>query len=107
MSATLRVVPRCDYLPHRDTECPRKSAFPQPHCGNEEKNYLTLAFTKQTTLSDVAYNVQVSTDLVTWHSGSSYVIRMDDGTTTNAIFRDLTAIDDLPQQWMRLVVTKP
>jgi len=97
-----------EYALGTDPKTRNDSAAPTvAHTQVSGKNYLTLVFTKLTTLSDVAYDVQVSNDLVTWHSGSSYVVRMDDGTTTSAIFRDLTAIEDLPQQWMRLVVTRP
>jgi hypothetical protein len=71
------------------------------------KSYLTLAFTKLRTLSDLSYLVQVTDDLQTWHSGPLYTVRLDDGTTDHAVFRDLTASEDVPQQWMRLVVTRP
>jgi len=77
------------------------------HAAIGGKTYLTLAFTKLPTLSDVSYTVQVTDDLQMWHSGTAYVARTDDGTTTNAIFRDLKAMEDAPQQWMRLIVTIP
>jgi hypothetical protein len=69
------------------------------------KNYLTLTFTKPRTISDVQYTVQVSADLVTWNSGPSYEIRVDDGSTDTAVFRDATAIGDVPRHFMRLLVT--
>jgi alpha-N-arabinofuranosidase len=70
------------------------------------KNYLTLTFSKPRTISDVQYTVQVSADLVTWNSGPSYAIRVDDGSTDTAVFRDLTAIGDVPRHIVRLLVNQ-
>jgi hypothetical protein len=69
------------------------------------KDYLNLRFTKTRTISDVQYTVQVSTDLTTWNSGPSYAIRIDDGSTDTAVFRDVTAISDVPRHCMRLLVS--
>jgi hypothetical protein len=68
------------------------------------KSYLTLTFTQQSALTDITYQVQVSSDLQTWQSGA---VRMDDGTTNTAVYRDLTAIQDAPRRFMRLNVTRP
>jgi alpha-N-arabinofuranosidase len=70
------------------------------------KTYLTLTFTDQAALTDIAYTVQVSTDLQNWKSGSLYTVRTDNGSTGTAVFRDLTAIEDAPRQFMRLSVTR-
>jgi hypothetical protein len=70
------------------------------------KTYLTLTFTDQAALTDIAYTVQVSSDLQTWQSGTSYAVRTDNGTTNTAVFRDLTAIGDTPRHFMRLSVTR-
>jgi hypothetical protein len=71
------------------------------------KNYLTLTFTKPLTIGDVRYNVQVSSDVQTWNSGSGYAVRVDNGTTNHAVFRDATAIGDTPRHYMRLQITMP
>ena len=76
----------------------------QPFSG---KNYLTLNFNKPLTIGDVTYTVQVSNDLKTWNSGTGYVLRTDDGTTSQAVFRDATAIGDSPSHFIRLQVTLP
>ena len=68
------------------------------------KSYLTLTFTQQSTLTDITYTVQVSSDLVNWESGQA--VRADNGTTTTAIYRDLTAIQNAPRHFMRLVITR-
>jgi len=34
-------------------------------------------------------------------------VRVDDATTDNAIYRDLTAIEDAPKRIMRLQVMRP
>jgi hypothetical protein len=70
------------------------------------KKYLTLTFTDQAALTDIAYTVQVSSDLQTWQSGASYTVRTDNGTTNTAVFRDLTAIGDASRHFMRLTVTR-
>jgi len=71
------------------------------------KTYLTLTFAKIRALTDIAYTVQVSGDLKTWNSGPSYTARTDDGSTDQAVYRDLTAIQDSPRRFMRLMVTRP
>jgi hypothetical protein len=71
------------------------------------KTYLTLTFAKIRALADITYTVQVSGDLQTWNSGPSYAVRMDDGTTDQAIYRDLTAIQDGPRRFIRLMVARP
>ena len=71
------------------------------------KTYLTLTFAKIRALADITYTVQVSGDLQTWNSGPSYAERMDDGSTDQAVYRDLTAIQDHPRRFFRLLVTRP
>jgi hypothetical protein len=78
-------------------------------CATSERRssrYLTLTFTDQAALTDIAYTVQVSSDLQNWQSGASYAVRTDNGTTSTAVFRDLTAIGSAPQRFMRLSVTR-
>jgi hypothetical protein len=70
------------------------------------KSYLTLTFTDQAALTDIACTVQVSSDLQNWQSGAAYTVRTDNGTTNTAVFRDLTAIGSTPQRFMRLSVTR-
>jgi hypothetical protein len=86
---------------------PALSGLPLPgRVSVSGSNYLTLTFTDQSALTDIAYAVQVSSDLQTWQSGPSYAIRTDNGTTNTATFRDLTPIGALPQHFMRLSVTR-
>jgi hypothetical protein len=70
------------------------------------KTYLTLTFTDEAALTDIAYTVQVSNDLVNWESGASYTVRTDNGTTNTAVYRDLTAIGTTQQRFMRLSVKR-
>jgi hypothetical protein len=67
------------------------------------KTYLTLTFTDQQALTDISYQVQVSSDLKNWQSGA---VRLDNGTTNTAVYRDVTAIQDGPRHFMRLNVTR-
>ena len=67
------------------------------------KSYLTLSFTDQNALTDITYNVQVSSDLQNWQSGA---VRIDDGTTSTAVYRDSTAIGDAQRHFMRLSITR-
>ena len=71
------------------------------------KSYLTLSFTDLPALSDISYNVQVSSDLRNWMSGPQYTLRIDNGTTSTATYRDLTALQDAPRRFMRLGITRP
>lgn len=70
------------------------------------KTYLTLTFTDQSALTDVTYNVQVSSNLQNWQSGPLYTVRVDNGATNTAVFRDLTALQNAPGHFMRLSVTR-
>ena len=71
------------------------------------KTYLTLTFTKLRALTDISYDVLVSGDLQTWQSGPSYTVRVDNGATDTATYRDLTAVEDAPHRFMRLSITRP
>ncbi|MDB6139762.1 MAG: putative alpha-L-arabinofuranosidase, partial [Verrucomicrobiaceae bacterium] len=71
------------------------------------KTYLTYAFTQPRAITDLTYTVQVSADLITWNSGPAYVIRVDDGSTDQAVYRDVTALGDTAQHFLRLRVTQP
>lgn len=71
------------------------------------KTYPTLTFTKQRALTDISYVMQVSNDLLNWQSGPLNTVRVDDGTSDTAIYRDLTAIGDAPRRYLRLSVTRP
>ena len=70
------------------------------------KTYLTLSFTDQSALTDITYSVQGSSDLQNWQSGPAYAIRIDNGTTSTAVYRDTTAMEDAPRQFLRLSVTR-
>jgi hypothetical protein len=71
------------------------------------KDYMTLNFTDLSALSDISYSVQVSSDLKTWISGPASAVRLDDGTTSTATYRDLTAIQDASRHFLRLSITRP
>ena len=51
--------------------------------------------------------MQVSGNLQTWQSGPSHTVRVDDATTDTAVYRDLTAIEDAPQRFIRLDIVRP
>lgn len=71
------------------------------------KKYLTLSFTQWRSLTDITYQVEVSSDLQTWQSGTPYTVRVDNGTTDTATYRDATAIGDVPRHFIRLSVVRP
>jgi len=71
------------------------------------KHYLTLTFTDLSNLTDITYGVEASSDMQTWQTGSAAAVRMDNATTNQAVYRDLTAIEDAPRRFMRLRVTRP
>ncbi|EDY20058.1 Alpha-L-arabinofuranosidase-like protein [Chthoniobacter flavus Ellin428] len=71
------------------------------------KKYLTLTFTQWRSLTDITYQAEVSSDLETWQSGSPYTVRVDNGSTDTAVYRDATAIGDVPRHYIRLSVVRP
>ena len=69
--------------------------------------YQTINFTKPLAITDITYTIQVSSDLKTWNSGATYTVRVDDGSTNQAVYRDLTAIQNGTQRFIRLMVSRP
>jgi len=83
---------------------PAASGLPMPgKVAVNGKSYLTLTFTDQSALTDITYNVQVSSDLQNWQSGA---VRVDNGNTSTAVYRDSTAIGDTARHFMRLSITR-
>jgi hypothetical protein len=74
------------------------------------KQYLTISFTQREDVSDLAYTVQISSDLVNWYSGASYTTSVSSTPMGNGIFttvvRDLTAVGTTRSRYIRLVVTQ-
>ena len=72
--------------------------------------YLTLTYTRVKSASDLTYAVEVSTDLLTWHSGATYtadVTTTDQSTTQQVTTRTLSATNSAtPKQYLRLRVTR-
>jgi hypothetical protein len=80
-----------------------------PVCGTQNisgKAYPTFVFTKPRAIADLTYTVQISTDLQTCNSGPGFAVRTDDARTDEAIFRSVAAIEDMPRQFFRLLVTQ-
>ena len=74
--------------------------------------YLTLTFIKVIANTDISYVPQVSGDLATWNSGTSYVATVSttnnaDGLTQTVVVRDLTAMGGAGKRFIRLAVTMP
>jgi endonuclease/exonuclease/phosphatase family metal-dependent hydrolase len=76
------------------------------------QQYLTLTYTEVIAATDITYVPQVSGDLATWNSGSSYTALVSltnngDGVTETAVTQDLTPISSAAPRFMRLEITKP
>jgi hypothetical protein len=74
------------------------------------KLHLTLTATLDATATGITISGQVSADLHTWNSGTSYVQVVSDttvGTVRTLILRDATAIGGSPNHYIRLQVTQP
>ena len=72
--------------------------------------YLTLTYTRPTTIADIGYNVGWSSDLQTWITDGSATQTMSntnngDGTTT-VVIRSTALLIDSPRQFLRLIVTR-
>jgi len=76
-------------------------------------NYLTLTYTQVLAATDITYTVQVSTDLETWYSGSSYtaplsVINNPGGTTESVTVQAVAPVNsNIPREFTRLQVSRP
>jgi hypothetical protein len=95
---------------------PASAAPPHLFAGS----HLTLAFTRIPAATDLAYTVQVSSDLQTWFDGSTYAstggaapnahtaeVSRDGLNPETVIVRDQTAISGTPHRFIRLRVTRP
>ena len=74
--------------------------------GTGPADYLTITFRRQTLADDLAYAVEVSSDLETWRSGEAVRVsstERGDGTTAE-VWRMARPADGEPGQFMRLWV---
>ena len=74
--------------------------------------YLTLTYNKSLGASDVTYTVEVSSDLQTWSSGTSYTATISAtnnsaGTMQTVVQRDLTPTSGTMQRFIRLKINQP
>jgi mannosyl-glycoprotein endo-beta-N-acetylglucosaminidase len=71
---------------------------------------LTLAYTRLKYVSDVTYTVEVSGDMVTWQSGSSFTTQVSstdiDEQTIRVVVRDNTSMSAANQRFIRLRVSQ-
>jgi hypothetical protein len=75
-------------------------------------NYLTLIYTQVIADTDISYTVQVSGDLKTWNSGSSYTstvsTTINSNGTETVVVQDLTPIStSATKRFIQLEVTLP
>lgn len=84
------------------TEAQKPSGSIQSFAG---QNYLTLTVNRAARLPDVVYNIEVSTDLQSWFSGSPNTVTVTD-TATQLIVRDGTPVGQT-QRFMRLTISAP
>ena len=91
--------------PYPATELPVAGLVNDPVDG---KLHLTLTATLDATTSGLSFTGQVSADLRTWNSGSTYVQVVSDTTVGNVrtlILRDSTALGGSSNHYIRLQVT--
>jgi hypothetical protein len=77
-----------------------------PVQGTETVNgqtYLSIAFTKNASASDVSLIVETSGDLITWNSGTGHTVVVEE-TASAAIVRDAVALTDANRRFIRLRV---
>lgn len=71
---------------------------------------MTLSYTQVDSATDISYIPEISTDMVTWNSGTSYfseLQRTDSGITQTVQLKSLLPLSSNPQQFVRLRITKP
>jgi hypothetical protein len=74
-------------------------------------NYLTLTYTEDIFATDLTYVPEVSSDLMIWNAGASYVVPVSttpnaDGVTETVIVREVAPMGSVPG-FIRLEVTVP
>lgn len=74
---------------------------------NNGASHLQIMYTQPATVQDVTYLVQVSSDLSSWFSGSSYTSSTsttDESGNKTVTVTDLTSVGTVPHRYMRLQV---
>jgi len=69
--------------------------------------HLTLGYTEVKEAWDIHYQVETSSDLVTWHSGPGHTVEVgvtDHGATKTVTLRDAIRLDQQPRRFIRLKV---
>jgi hypothetical protein len=69
-------------------------------------NYLTLTVRRGADPSDITYTVEVSSNLLTWASGSTNTVTLTN-MAAELVVRDNVPVKSAPMRYMRLVVSNP
>jgi endonuclease/exonuclease/phosphatase family metal-dependent hydrolase len=100
-----------EYALALDPNTPDAQGLPKPGKTTVgSSKYMTLTYRKPKISSDLIYTVEVSNNLSTWFSGSTYTAIVSitdnpDGITQTVVVRDRTAMADQASRHMRLGVT--
>lgn len=96
------------YALNRDPHAGDRKDLPQPgKVELEGQQYLTLTYTRPAGAQDVAYEVEVSGDMVNWQSGSRNLVPVSvisHGATEVVIVRDAIPLGNGANRFMRLRV---
>lgn len=82
---------------------PEMRSFPGE---DDDETFLTLTFSHPSVRLDIAYEVQVSSDLHDWSEPAVLVSTEDDGTVTTRTYRTPTPVEESGSRFMRLVVNR-
>ncbi|HBJ85307.1 MAG TPA: hypothetical protein DDZ88_15810 [Verrucomicrobiales bacterium] len=69
------------------------------------KRYMAFTVPRSGIHTDIDYIVEVSTDLVTWHSGGPHTVTVLDTAETLEVYSAMS-LDDVPRQFMRLKIQR-
>jgi endonuclease/exonuclease/phosphatase family metal-dependent hydrolase len=100
-----------EYALALDPNTPDAQGLPKPgKITIGSTNYMTLTYTKPKVSSDLTYAVQVSSNLSTWFSGSTYTTTVSvtdnpGGITQTVVVRDRTPMANQTSRFMKLGVT--
>ena len=72
------------------------------------REYLTISFRRNLAADDVIFDVEVSSDLVTWSTlGTAYLSATHHGDgTESVIYRSITPRASIPSEFIRLLVRR-
>ena len=99
----------CNLLEYAFASNPTQASLSRLPVVSVQNGYLTISLIQRVAPTDVTYAVEVSGDMVTWNSGSSYTTQVSatsiDAATQQVVVRDNTATNAASKRFIRVRVS--